>query len=338
VFKIDFTSACIFKDAYADVDFDHFIVTITNIVAQDGYNVTVDQRNDNTSLVLGVADCQIRLHFSRRPLAADGFRNPLGSRFLQQQDVDFGGIIQSHTQHILITVSATGSDGNNFDLGNIFDTDTNDALENAETTKEVALRLQILHMATLYICNYAKPDLIHWTQSEQMFTGEGYMDFINEELPLSVLLHPYILDEEQEDEISAVIVGAEHALGVSLYVNPTSLSFADLHTMVCAFVNNCRDLGKIPNHGDTVRLADQWTINVLRTVAQDSKHPEQVALTVLDTSPVQTPRQPIKVKRDVTNELSAENPQEMVRNAFLNKKQGSGNLLGRMKHILSKKR
>ena len=108
--------------------------------------------------------------------------------------------------------------------------------------------------------------------------------------------------------------------------------------MVCAFVNNCRDLGKIPNHGDTVRLADQWTINVLRTVAQDSKHPEQVALTVLDTSPVQTPHQPINVKRDVTNELSAENPQEMVRNAFLNKKQGSGNVFGRMKNILSKKR
>ena len=173
---IDFQAACLYSEPFGDIDFDHFIETITAIVAEDGLDVGITHRSDNAALFLKVGTCCIKIELMRTPCALDGFKHALSSQYLNLQSFDFASMVRDNQQYILLSVVSGDALFDGEHLAMIADAGIDMNLGENETQQQMELRLKILHMATLYICTYAKPDVIHWTQSEQMYTGDTYSD------------------------------------------------------------------------------------------------------------------------------------------------------------------
>jgi hypothetical protein len=336
VVPIDFASACLYSGSYADIDFDHFIQTITAIVAPDDLNVDVTHRTDDALLILGVGTCNIKIDMSRNPMDRVGFENALLSPFLQMQNTDFGELIDNNREHMLITVGSGNGLFNGEHLAMIAGMDIGMGIGEVETQNQMELRLKLLHMTTLYICTYAKPDLIHWTQSEQMFTGDAYLSFIDEEFPLLVMLQPWIMAGDKDGELTARYVGSEQLIGTSLTLKSTPLNIPDIVQIGAIFVEYCRSIKAVPEDGHTMGREEEWIAQIHRPAPTEDTPSGGAELTVLSHKNLKTGSQPTaktkhpKPKQDNVVGGSA-NAEQSLRDAYLNRSSPWGRLSQKIK-------
>jgi hypothetical protein len=261
---IDFAAACIYSGSYKDIDFDHFISTIQTITLLDGYAIKVLQRIDGEFLTLTMGSLHVKLDFGRKPLAMEGFKNPLMSPYLLSQKQDFQSILESHQQNILVTIGA----GDGVTAGR------------DETHVQVEYRLKLLHRITTYLAERSTPDVIHWTQSELLLSGAEYLTLKNDELPLLLVLHPFLIQGKQENEVQALIIGAEQLIEKSLKINSVALDPASMVEIATIFVNYCQQIKSVPADGETVGRPEEWVVRVNHAADQNAPF-GKVELTVL---------------------------------------------------------
>ena len=159
--SIDFSATCLYASGFFDIDFDHFIQTISGIGEQENLSAKVQKRKDDDLLILKVGNSLIEIDMLHQPAGRTSFENVLLLPNSEQATLDFSALVDTHKEHILVTVSP----------------------HKRETSAQMELRLKLLHMTSLYLCTYSKPEMIHWTQSDQIYTGQQYLSFIEDELP-----------------------------------------------------------------------------------------------------------------------------------------------------------
>jgi len=277
----EFTAACAYLNECPKIDFDHFTATLTGIVGPEGHHVSVTHRTDEALLILAVGECHIKLTIGARPLAMEGFKNALTSPFIAVQPIDFEKFLSEHKEHVLITAGSGNGilAGDNLDVAAAMGLDL--GVGEKETQKQLEFRLQILHMAVLYFCSFAKPTVIHWTQSEQLFTGDSYLNFINDELPLPVVMHPLLAPGDEEDELRAEILGSIEMLGRSLSIESTPLGPADLFQVALVFTEYCRQIKAIPGAGETFGRKEEW-IGVVEEIPPNDFLPDgEISLSII---------------------------------------------------------
>jgi hypothetical protein len=328
---IDFQAACLYCEPFAKIDFDHFISTITAIVADDGLDIDITHRTDDVALFLKVGACCIKIELMRNPCAPEGFQNALVSPYLSLQSFDFAGMVHDNQQHILLTVVSGDGIFNGEHMAMIANMGIDMNLGENETQEQMELRLKLLHMATLYICTYAKPDVIHWTQSEQMYTGDTYLSFVDEELPLLLLLHPWIKQGETEAEVTVRYLGAEQMIGTCLILKSTALDLLSVVEIGSIFVEYCRMINAIPEHGNTAGREEEWIVQVHREPASNAAPMGITYLTLQSHKDMKSPptpsRPPIaspRVQAPVVNRSEQD-----LRDAFLNKSK-SNSIFGKL--------
>ncbi len=328
---IDFQAACLYSEPFGDIDFDHFIETITAIVAEDGLDVGITHRSDNAALFLKVGTCCIKIELMRTPCALDGFKHALSSQYLNLQSFDFASMVRDNQQYILLSVVSGDALFDGEHLAMIADAGIDMNLGENETQQQMELRLKILHMATLYICTYAKPDVIHWTQSEQMYTGDTYLTFVDEELPLLLLLHPWIERGDRMDEVSVRYVGSEQMIGTRLVLKPVALNVPAVVQLGAVFVEYCRMINVVPDHGHTAGREEEWVVQVHKEPASNDAPMGTTYLTLLshkDVKSAPTPPRPIIAPTRVQTPVASQAEQDL-RDAFLIRSK-SNNMFGKL--------
>lgn len=278
---IDFAAACVYSSSFKDINFDHFILTIETIALLDGYSVKVVHRTDGEFLILSLGSVHVKLDCGRKPLAMEGFSNPLMSPYLLAQNVDFKNILENHKENILVTVGSGDGVFNAEHLGMIADMGIDMGLGESETHAQMEYRLKLLHRVTTYIAKHTQPDLIHWTQSEQLFRGAEYLTLENDELPLLLVLHPFLFQGQAEGEVQAIIVGAEQLIHKALSINSVALDPASFVEIATVFVHYCRQIKAIPDDGNTVGREEEWIVRVKQVDANEANPHGKVELTVL---------------------------------------------------------
>jgi len=150
-----------------------------------------------------------------------------------------------------------------------------------ETQQQLEFRLQILHMAVLYLCSFARPSVVHWKQSEQLFTGEGYLKFINDELPLPVVMHPLLEMGDTDRELRADVLGSAEMLGKPLSIESTPLNADDLFQVALFFTHYCRQMNAIPGAGETFGREGEWLGQVEEIPANEFLPTGELSLSII---------------------------------------------------------
>lgn len=334
---IDFQAACLYTEPFKGIDFDHFIETLTGIVAQEGHEVKITHRTDDALLILQIGTCNIKVDLVREPANAALFTDALQAPLAVGQPTNFSELIANHKEYVLLTAGSGTGIFNGEHLAIIAKMGLDVGFGETESRDEMELRLKVLHMTTLYLCTYAQPDMIHWTQSQQLSIGENYLKFIDDEFPLFLLMNPFLYAGDKPGEVTARFLGSEQVIGTRLMLNSTSLSIPDIVGVGLIMAEYCRAIDSIPEDGNTMGREEEWIAQVHKQPATEDAPTGITTLTILshknlDTAPsAPTPPQPAaRPKAPRTAPSGAMTSEQALRDAYLNKASLSNRIMSKL--------
>jgi hypothetical protein len=101
-------------------------------------------------------------------------------------------------------------------------------------------RLDILGLISRIVCDKGGPSALHWTQSNQLFSGEAFDILAGSPAPNHLHVHPYLFGKARgaggEPEIGIRTFGVRHFIGREILVNPSVLPWAANFETVMAFL------------------------------------------------------------------------------------------------------
>jgi hypothetical protein len=101
-------------------------------------------------------------------------------------------------------------------------------------------RLNALRLISQMVCDAAPATAIHWTQSNQLFSAEMFMDLARKNAGMAISLHPnlygYQVDAKGGHALGVKSFGAEHFLGREVFIQPNVIPWHANYSVINMFV------------------------------------------------------------------------------------------------------
>lgn len=162
-------AALLFENRYPPIVFAKLLSRINARVAELGMVFNPTKAEGERFTMFTHPDMHILISLNTDRLAPAGFADALRSPLIQAQNIDYAGLVGRHTSNIFITVGD----------GPIHKTPEMRAFEEklggAEDVKPADLKtkIKVLHRTMMEVFPLARPTLVHWCQSNNLFCPTG---------------------------------------------------------------------------------------------------------------------------------------------------------------------
>lgn len=214
------------------------------------------------------------------PLRPAGFQMALDSPILKKWHPDAARLVAQHRANVFVTLGGK-------DI--LFQPDLRAALTPemsalvesvlpAGQSPDIATFAQRVHVARLVtevIADMIHPDLIHWCQSNQIFTPETFAYGLDTR-GMTVQVHPYLFSDGRDAQGRQLLgfhaFGAEHLTGHHVIVEQSILNPEALIPAVNDLIHGIHKNGQLPRHGSIVRMKSGVEF-LVHLVPADARHP-----------------------------------------------------------------
>ncbi len=130
------------------------------------------------------------------------------------------------------------------------------------TREQFDRRLQILALMSRIVTDHASPSAVHWTQSDQLISGEMFDSFAAMDAPSPLHIHPYLFGPQagpgEDQQLGIRTYGARHWLGREIVIKPNVLPWASNFETILSFMNvSLVENGYVIPDGDTFGPEDR---------------------------------------------------------------------------------
>jgi hypothetical protein len=203
------------------------------------------------------------------PANAEAFRGALSSTVTGIVTPDIRERIARTRSHVLVEVShgVLGGVENNAKIAAMFE---NIGMPKAGATQaQFHRRLEVLALMSRVLSDHAMPSAVHWTQSDQLISGEAFDPYAAMEPPGPLHLHPYLFGPRpvsgEPARVGIRTFGARHWLGRELLVQPHVVPWAASYEVMFALLRMATvENGYVIPDGDTFGPEDRsWSYRVV---------------------------------------------------------------------------
>jgi len=193
----------------------------------------LNQESEGEYAVFAHKDMHIFVTAEAQPLAAEGFKGVLDSPFCSIGKAATTAIVAGHHGHVLVSVG-NGPDA----FADPAPAPRDDTLDLFET------KLILCQLMTNLIIGAARPEAVHWCQSNQLFGTDDFLAERDSHYPLKLYLHPIAhqsgatLDGQRMTGFS--VTGSEHLISKPLVFAEGPLPFERAFEHMVDFVTYCR--------------------------------------------------------------------------------------------------
>lgn len=251
--------------------------------------------------LLSNEDHNIAFSLSATPMDLAGFADLYKSALHVNAKADLLKLVEAHQQSILVEVGA-GSIPFPTDHPLMekldFANDDNPAFaalaKMQETPQTFEPRIELSLLAALAIYSVAQPDVVHWGQSQQVFTPDIFAKFaVQKDLRYGLMVHPFLVAEQSQDPEGPIAVainayGAQHILKKGVIFAAHTQNWQQSFEMVMMFIKYCQHLGHVVEHGETFGRTQEERIRVLHKEPNDQYPMGWIELVLEDGPPVKT--------------------------------------------------
>lgn len=247
-------AALLFENRYPPIVFAKLLSRINARVAELGMVFNPTKAEGERFTMFTHPDMHILISLNTDRLAPAGFADALRSPLIQAQNIDYAGLVGRHTSNIFITVGD----------GPIHKTPEMRAFEEklggAEDVKPADLKtkIKVLHRTMMEVFPLARPTLVHWCQSNNLFLPDRIDRIANADFPTPLVTHHGLyssgMDAKGDRLIGSVVNGSELFVGKPLVLQETAEPFERASAVIDFLLDQYI-------RGET-QLADGTTISV----------------------------------------------------------------------------
>ena len=209
--------------------------------------------------LFGRDDLMITLEYLAQPADMAVFQKALASTITGVLCPDVRQRLTSNRAHVLVTVSH-GVLGSSPEVAQMM-AEIGRPPE-GHSLPQFRRRLDACATIARLVCDEAMPQVVHWTQSNQLIAGENFEGYAAAPAPGPLHIHPYLFGNragaDGNPEVGILTFGARHFIGREISVEPGSLPWAAHFATILAFLKVATtDNGYVIPHGDTFGPEDR---------------------------------------------------------------------------------
>lgn len=204
---------------------------------------------------------------SLRPeaLGLDGFAGPLGAPYYTTLRPELVQGVQDHRHAVLVTVGL-GAIPMPMDDPAIAALMQKAGIGLDQDQGKFEQRLRIAQTTALTLCDAAMPTVVHWGQSDQLFAGTTFVALAETGFCLPLYVHPgfsgsgAMVGDSYCTGVNAY--GAHHLIGKHVTFEEHPQAMGRSYEQVLQFIAWCRDLGRVPGTGETLKCGPDAVLEV----------------------------------------------------------------------------
>jgi len=209
--------------------------------------------------LFGQDDLMITLEYMAQPADLSLFQKALASTLTGILCPDARQRLTGNRSHVLVTVSH-GVLGSSPEVAQMM-AEIGRPPE-GHSLPQFRRRLDACATVARLVCDEAMPQVVHWTQSNQLIAGENFERCATVPSPGPLHIHPYLFGNRAgaggNPEVGILTFGARHFIGREISVEPGSLPWAAHYQTILAFLKVATaDNGYVIPDGDTFGPEDR---------------------------------------------------------------------------------
>jgi hypothetical protein len=209
--------------------------------------------------LFGQDDLMLTLEYLAQPADMGVFQQPLASAITGMLCPDIRQRLTGNRSHVLVTV-AHGVTGNAPEVAQIM-AEIGRPME-GHSLPQFCRRLDACATIARLACDEMMPQVVHWTQSNQLIAGENFERCASVPAPGPLHIHPYLFGDSTgaggNHEVGVLTFGARHFIGREISVDPGALPWTAHFETILAFLKVATtDNGYVIPHGDTFGPEDR---------------------------------------------------------------------------------
>ena len=222
-------------------DLETVVRSVLRILEARGAKFNVPEANPHKFYrQFGGDEMMITLEYLEQPANLAVFEQPLGSPVTKIVTPDISHRLATHRSHVLINVShgvLGGLDGS-AEFANLFK-NIGRPREGA-TLPQFLRRLETCALLARIVSDHATPSAVHWTQSNQLMSGEAFEALAQLPAPSPLHVHPWLFSGGDSPDgkpmASITTFGARHFIGREIEIEPSALPWAANYETILAFL------------------------------------------------------------------------------------------------------
>ena len=251
-------AALLYRDVVAP-DFDELQTRLNASLAQSGLGVQRAPIEHDDFALYSHKDYHILVSVNDAPLAPEGFENALAAPICVLRNFDYDAAVKAHHQTICITVG-NGPMHLNDQVRAYFDAAGLDVDEIKGGTLPLDGKLIALNAAVQALCGIAEPDVLHWQQSDMLFSMEEVALARDRLMPVALMVHPSpLMGPKKSDgrrELGVRLLSAHHFVGKTLLIDANPRPFNETLNIGLSLIIEHK-AGRCPlNHGDQLQASE----------------------------------------------------------------------------------
>lgn len=251
-------AALLYRDVTAP-DFDDLQTRLNASLAQSGLGVQRAPIEQDSFALYSHKDYHILVSFNDAPLGPQGFEIALSAPICVLRKFDYAAAVKAHRQTICVTVG-NGPMHLNDQVRAYFDAAGMDIDEIKGGTLPLEGKLIALNAAVQALCGIAEPDVVHWQQSDMLFSMEEVALARDRLMPIALMVHPSpLMGPKKSDgrrELGVRLLSAHHFVGKTLMIDANPRPFNETLNIGLSLIIEHR-AGRCPlNHGDQLQASE----------------------------------------------------------------------------------
>jgi hypothetical protein len=204
-------------------------------------------------------ELMITIEYVDAPALPEVFEQALGSTITSIMCPDIRQRLVQNRSHILINVSH-GVLGDAPEIQRMLQ--QIDYPVAGQSLPQFIKRLDLCALISRIVCDEQQPQVVHWTQSNQLIPGEIYDGYAQGAAPTPLHVHPFLFGAgkaaNSEPQVGIRTFGARHFIGGEIVVEPSVLPWAANFDTILAFLRVATiQNGYIIPNGDTFGPEDR---------------------------------------------------------------------------------
>lgn len=226
--------------------------------------------------LFGGDQLSITIEYLDRPADLDVFQQALASSVTGLVCPDIRQRLTTNKSHVLVNVSH-GVLGNSPELLQMLQ--QLDYPREGHSLPQFLRRLDVCALIARIVGDTVPAQVVHWTQSNQLFPGEAFEAFAAAPAPSPLHVHPYLFGQPprggEEARVGIRTFGIRHFIGREALIEPSALPWAANFETILAFLRVATlDNGYVIPHGETFGPEDRsLSYRVLHRDAEEGDVP-----------------------------------------------------------------
>ena len=223
-------------------DLETVVRSVLRILEARGTKFNVRESNPHKFYrLLGGDQLTITLEYLEQPADPAVFEQPLTSPVTRIVTPDISQRLATHRSHVLINVSygVLGSLNTDRKLANFFE--QIGMHREGATLPQFLRRLEMCALLARIVSDHATPSAVHWTQSNQLMSGQAFEAMAQLPAPGPLHVHPLLFDggisADGKAMVSMETFGARHFIGREIEIEPSVLPWAANYETILAFLS-----------------------------------------------------------------------------------------------------